>query len=99
MPQYRRVSDLDERTKRLIQRKLDEGEGRITKRSRWLTPRTADLLLTAINAHKRTVSIDERMFSIKYVNHEKVWVRPIEGNTPCGYYTQKLLEGIISDTR
>lgn len=91
----RRISDLDEATQRAIQRKVDQADGQYSDKSRWLTVRTAGILLDAIKAGKNWVILDNRTFLISYGKDGKAWVRPNIGFSPCGRYTEKILEGII----
>jgi hypothetical protein len=92
----RRIADLDEKTRKLIQRKLAEEQGKVSPWGRWLTSDTAEELLAACTKGKTRVVLAGEAFTIRKSTTREAWWVQREGTlTPCGWYTRHLLTSIM----
>lgn len=78
-----------------LTRKDDLRQG--SHKSRWMLPKDAQALLTAMDDQCHEVVLAGRMFTIRYDNGGKVFVKPRDGSlVPNGWYTPQLLRSLAT---
>lgn len=81
-----------------LQRKEDIRLG--SHKSRWLTPKDAEVLLEVMAAKRHKVVLGGIPMTVTYEGNSKCFVKPAQHGrfAPCGWYTEPLLKSIAENS-